>query len=115
MKRRLDGFIWIGLGISLLLALFLSPFASSSPDGLEKVAATKGFGEKGEGWSLWEHAPFKGYTLPGIKNERVSTGIAGLVGTLAVFFIAMGFGQLIRKSPSSSHSPPDLPLEGGST
>jgi cobalt/nickel transport protein len=105
MKARHKGFIWIGLGISLLLALFLalflSPFASSSPDGLERVAGMKGFGEKGEGWSLWRHAPFKDYTLPGIKNERVSTGIAGLVGTLAVFFIVMGLANLIRKPPSS--------------
>jgi cobalt/nickel transport protein len=38
MKNQLRGFLWIGLGVSLLLALFLSPFASSSPDGLEKVA-----------------------------------------------------------------------------
>jgi cobalt/nickel transport protein len=53
MKRRLEGWIWIGLGASLLVALFLSPFASSSPDGLEKVAETGGFKEKGEGWNLW--------------------------------------------------------------
>lgn len=99
MKARHRGFVWIGLGISLLLALFLSPFASSSPDGLERVAGTKGFAEKGGG-RLWEHAPFKDYRLPGIKNERVSTGIAGVVGTLAVFFIVMGLGNLIRKSPS---------------
>jgi cobalt/nickel transport protein len=98
MKTRHKGFIWIGLGIALLLALFLSPFASSSPDGLEKVADRKGFAEKGEGWSFWQHAPFKDYTLPWIKNERVSTGIAGLVGTLAVFFIAVGLGKLFRKS-----------------
>jgi cobalt/nickel transport protein len=101
MKTRHKGFIWIGLGISLLLALFLSPFASSSPDGLEKVAETKGFGEKGEGGGFWEYAPFKDYTLPGIKNEKVSTGIAGVTGTLAVFFIVIGLGHLIRKSPTS--------------
>ena len=32
-----------------MLALFLSPLASTSPDGLEKVAETKGFAEKGGG------------------------------------------------------------------
>ena len=101
MKARHKGFIWIGLGIALLLALLLSPFASSSPDGLEKVAETKGFAEKGEGGSFWEHAPFKDYILPGIKNEKISKGIAGLTGTLAVFFIVMGLGKLIRKSPPS--------------
>ena len=96
MKRRLDGFIWIGLGVSLLLALFLSPFASSSPDGLAKVAETKGFSEKGEGWKVWKYAPFSEYTIPWIKNEKVSTAFSGLIGTLAIFSIVMGVGKLIK-------------------
>lgn len=100
MKRRLDGFIWVGLGISLLLALFLSPFASSSPDGLEKVAEMKGFAEKGESWKLWRHAPFSDYAIPWIKNEKVSTALSGLIGTLAIFFLAFGLGKLIKKPTS---------------
>jgi len=98
MKRRLDGLIWIGLGVSLLLALFLSPFASSSPDGLEKVAETKGFLEKAEGWKFWKYAPFSEYAIPWIKNEKVSTALSGLIGTLAIFFMAMGIGKLIKRS-----------------
>lgn len=97
MERRLKGFIWIGLGISLLLALFLSPFASSSPDGLEKVAESKGFAEKGEGWKLWKYAPFSDYAIPWIKNEKVSTALSGLIGTLAIFLIAFGIGKIIKK------------------
>lgn len=100
MKRRLDGLIWIGLGVSLLLALFLSPFASSSPDGLEKVAKTKGFSEKGEGRKVWKYAPFSQYAIPWIKNEKVSTALSGLIGTLAIFFIAVGVGKLIKRSTS---------------
>jgi hypothetical protein len=99
MKRRLDGFIWIGLGISLMLALFLSPLASTSPDGLEKVAEMKGFAEKGGSWKFWKHAPLSDYTIPWIKNEKVSTALSGLIGTLAIFFIALGIGKLIKKSP----------------
>jgi len=100
MKRRLNGFIWIGLGISLLLALFLSPYASTSPDGLEKVAETKGFLEKGEGWKLWKHAPFSDYAIPWIRNEKVSTALSGLIGTLAIFFIAFGIGKMIKTNKS---------------
>lgn len=100
MERRLKGFIWIGLGISLLLALFLSPFASSSPDGLEKVAETKGFAEKAEGLSFWKYAPLPDYAIPWIKNEKVSTALSGLIGTLAIFFLAIGIGKIIRKSPN---------------
>ena len=98
MERRLKGFIWIGLGISLLLALFLSPFASSSPDGLEKVAETKGFAEKAKGSSFWKYSPLPDYAIPWIKNEKVSTALSGLIGTLAIFFIAMGVGKLIKRS-----------------
>jgi len=99
MKRRLNDFIYIGLGISLLVALLLSPFASLSPDGLEKVAETKGFSEKGEGWVFWKHAPFSDYTLTWIKNEKVSTALSGLIGTLAIFFIALGIGGMIKRIP----------------
>jgi cobalt/nickel transport protein len=102
MKRRLDGFIWIGLGISLLLALSLSPFASTSPDGLEKVAEMKGFSEKGEGWKLWKYAPLPDYGIPWIKNEKVSAALSGLIGTLAIFFIVLGIGRLVKKSPIKS-------------
>jgi len=96
-KRPLAGFVWVGLGIALLLALFLSPFASTSPDSLEKVAATKGLSEKGEGWKFWKHAPLSDYTLPWIKNEKVSTALSGLIGTLAIFFITIGIGKVIKK------------------
>ncbi len=107
MKSRLDGFILIGLGISLLLALFLSPFASTSPDGLEKVAEMKGFSEKGESWTFWKHAPLPDYAIPWIKNRKVSTALSGIIGTLAIFFIVFGLGRLFKKSPpnSSTNSP----------
>ena len=84
----------------MLLALFLSPYASSTPDSLEKVAKVKGFSDKGEGWKLWRYAPFSDYAIPWIKNEKVSTAFSGLIGTLAIFLIAMGIGRLIRKSPT---------------
>ena len=98
MKRRIDGFILVGLGICLLMALFLSHFASSSPDGLEKVAETKGFASKGEEWKFWKHAPLPDYEIPWIKNKNVSTSLSGLVGTLAIFLLVLGIGKLIKKS-----------------
>lgn len=96
MKGKLRGFILIGLGISLFIALFLSPFASSAPDGLEKVAAFKGFSEKSEGPQFWRYAPLLNYTFPWIKNEKVSTALSGLGGTLVIFFIVMGLGRLLK-------------------
>ena len=105
MKRRIDGFILVGLGICFLLALFLSPFASSSPDGLEKVAETKRFASKGEEWKFWKHAPLPDYEISWIKNKNVSTAISGLVGTLAIFLLALGIGRLIKKSPTKKVLP----------
>jgi cobalt/nickel transport protein len=98
MKRGLEGFVWIGLGIALLLALFLSPFASSSPDGLERVAEDKNFSGKGEAWRFWKHAPFRDYAAPWIKNERVSTALAGLIGTLAIFLVVFGVGTISTRN-----------------
>lgn len=99
MTRRFNGFIWIGLGISLLLALFLSPYASTAPDGLEKVAERGGFAEKGKNWQFWKYAPLPDYAIPWIKNKKVSTALSGLIGTLAIFFIALGIGKLIKNIP----------------
>lgn len=100
MKRRLDGIVLIGLGIALLLVLILSPFSSPSPDGLEKVAETKGFAEQGESWKFWKYGPLTDYAIPGVKNEKASTALSGLIGTLAIFFIALGVGKLIKKIPT---------------
>jgi cobalt/nickel transport protein len=100
MKRRLDGVVLIGLGIALLLVLILSPFSSPSPDGLEKVAETKGFAEQGESWKFWKYAPLTDYIIPGVKNGKASTALSGLIGTLAIFFITLGVGKLIKKIPT---------------
>ena len=75
--------IIIGIGIALFLAFFISPFASKSPDGLEKVAQTKGFIDK-EKEPLFL-TPFAGYQVKGIKSEKVSTPLAGVFGVILVF------------------------------
>jgi len=101
MKSQLKGFLWIGLGVALLLAIFISPFASSSPDGLEKVAEEKGFLEKEEASTLWRFAPISDYLIPGIENEKLATALAGLIGTVGIFMIAIGLGKILRKTKPS--------------
>jgi cobalt/nickel transport protein len=97
MKRRLDGFVWVGLGVALLVALFLSPFASTSPESLEKIAEAKRVSETTKAWKFWKYAPFSDYTLPWVKNTKISTALSGLAGTLAIFSITIGIAKLIRK------------------
>jgi len=71
----------------------LSPLASSSPDGLERVAEDKGF------LGLGQEAPFQiiaDYVFPGIENEAVATILAGLIGTLILFGVVYGIAWLLK-------------------
>ena len=82
----------IGL-IACLVVACLSPLASSSPDGLERVAENKGFIDLGQ------EPPFQiiaDYVFPGMENEALATIIAGLIGTLILFGIAYGVAQLLK-------------------
>ncbi|OIK01545.1 energy-coupling factor ABC transporter permease [Streptomyces colonosanans] len=68
-----------GLVTSLVLAGFVSFYASASPDGLEKVAADQGIDKKAQ-----EHAsadsPLADYGVKDIGNARLSGGLAGVIG-----------------------------------
>ena len=80
--------------IALLICLAvacLSPLASSSPDGLERVAEDEGF------INLGQDAPFRiiaDYVFPWIENEALATILTGIVGTLALFGVAYGVAWL---------------------
>ncbi|MFA5099776.1 MAG: PDGLE domain-containing protein [Candidatus Omnitrophota bacterium] len=92
--------IIVGLLAALLLALVVSPFASSFPDGLEKVAEDKGFLEKGEVQPVMT-APVPDYAWPGIKSEKLATSAAGVMGTLLVFGAAYGFAALLKRKETA--------------
>jgi len=87
--------IWIiGLVIAVALAI-LSPLASSHPDGLEWVAEQKGFLNVAKE-PLYQIIP--DYIMPGIGNEAVATIIAGIIGSLIVFGVALGVAHSRRHS-----------------
>ena len=82
----------IALIVCLVVAVF-SPLASSSPDGLERVAENEGF------IGLAQESPFQliaDYVFPGIENEAVATILAGLIGTLILFGVVYGVAWLVR-------------------
>lgn len=95
MDRKDTILIFLGLALSLFLVVFISPFASPQPDGLEKVAEQKGFLERGEGRTLWRSSPLPDYTAPVIKNKSLATGMSRLIGTLGIFLIAIGVARLV--------------------
>jgi cobalt/nickel transport system permease protein len=73
----------LGLAPSLGLALFLSPFACSWPDGLERVFAR--FGIEPAHARISMPSPFKGYTVPGLTGSLWGPSLAAGVGTLLAF------------------------------
>ncbi|MFF7360846.1 energy-coupling factor ABC transporter permease [Streptomyces sp. NPDC008125] len=78
-SRSTRGLLAAGLLTALALAGFVSYYASSSPDGLEKVAADKGIDRNVE-----EHAsadsPLADYGVKDVDDARLSGGLAGVIG-----------------------------------
>jgi len=108
MKPRYVGIIVAGLGIALFITLF-SPFASSHPDGLEKVAEDKGFLE------VADSPPYElisDYVFPWVDNEDLATVLSGIVGVLIVAAVVFAVGFLLTRA-SATQRP--TPRGGGSS
>lgn len=104
-------FALYGLLVSLALAVFVSPFASSSPDGLEKVAETHGFADRAAETPLVA-SPVPDYEMPGIGAAGVATAVAGLVGTVVVFGLSLLLARALvpsRVTRSDGNPPSDAP------
>jgi|GEM_PF-664463 len=90
--------IGTGLGIALIIAVLLSPWASQHPDGLDRVAQDLEFEHKAVSEPVAHRLPFyrvfDEYALRGVP-EAVATPLAGLFGTLAAFGLAWGIGKLV--------------------
>jgi hypothetical protein len=90
-------FTILALAVAIGLGAAASPFASASPDGLERVAEDKAFIDQGRLAPVQEDAPVPDYAFPGVGDERVATGLAGFAGTLVVFGIGFGVAALVRR------------------
>ncbi|WP_030745197.1 energy-coupling factor ABC transporter permease [Streptomyces sp. NRRL S-31] len=72
--------LWVtGLVTSLVLAGFVSFYASANPDGLEKVAHDKGIDAKAEKHASAD-SPLADYGVKDISDARLSGGLAGVIG-----------------------------------
>ena len=84
---------WLISLVACLAVACLSPLASSSPDGLERVAEDRGFVDLGQ------EAPYQiiaDYVFPGIENEALAAILAGIIGTLILFGVAYGVAWLVK-------------------
>jgi hypothetical protein len=86
---------WIAGYLIAIGLVILSPLASGSPDGLERVAEHQDFIEQAEepGYSI-----IPDYTFPGIENEALATIVAGVVGVTIMFALIYGASALMLRS-----------------
>ena len=94
-SSNLRMFLLGGLLVAIGLATLVSGFASSSPDGLNKVAEDHGFAASAKE-HLFENGPLAGYAVKGVNSDRLSTALAGLIGVLVTFGVGLALFALLR-------------------
>jgi cobalt/nickel transport system permease protein len=98
-------FVLAGLAVALILVFFVSPHASSSPDGLEKVAADTGIDR-----SVTDHtmadSPLADYSVDGVEDSSLGTGMAGIVGVAITFALGAGIVTVLKRSRLGKAPPP---------
>jgi hypothetical protein len=106
VKRRLrfTAFVLAGLAVAAALAFFVSPQASSEPDGLDRVATDEGFADQESNHAL-DDTPTAGYEVRGVDDDRLSTGLAGLIGVGVTFVLAGGVFLVVRRAGARRGSP----------
>ncbi len=93
-RRGVTDLVLYGGLVVLGLALFVSPFASRWPDGLEKVAATFGFDSR----AIVKPAvasPIAEYRVPGIGSLPAATAVAGAIGAAVVFLFSLVLARVL--------------------
>lgn len=98
----MDEKYWVyGLVIALIMGGIISNFASTHPDGLERVAIDtleeSGIEELTEGKEV-VNSPMSDYMAPGIENEALSASIAGVTGVLIVFLMVISMGKILKRN-----------------
>jgi len=97
MRTSTRLFVVLALAVSVGLATAVSPFASSAPDGLNRVAEDHAFAGRAKLHAVQRDSPVPGYAFPGIADERVAKGVAGFIGTLGVSALGFGAAAVLRR------------------
>jgi hypothetical protein len=87
------------LGLLLAAAVIaglLSYYASTSPDGLNRVAQDQGISSLADPRHA-DGSPFAGYSTKGVDDERLSVGLAGLVGVSITFLVSGAIFLAVRR------------------
>ena len=86
----------VGFALSLVLAGGVSYYASSHPDGFEKSAGEIGFLDTAKESPL-KDSPLAEYGVAGVENERISGGLAGVIGVASTAAISFGIFYGLRR------------------
>ncbi|GAB1692021.1 PDGLE domain-containing protein [Krasilnikovia sp. M28-CT-15] len=109
MSKRLGWFLVGGLLVALLLAGVVSSFASSSPDGLDATArqgcTVDANGDITGGTCMAQReqahqmadSPLADYSIRGIGNTYLSTGLSGVAGVLITFALGGSLFWVARR------------------
>jgi cobalt/nickel transport protein len=88
--------IILGFAASLVLAGGVSYYASSHPDGFEKSAGEIGFLDTAKESPL-KGSPLAEYGVAGVENDRLSGGLAGVIGVASTAAISFGIFYTLRR------------------
>ncbi|HET6627087.1 MAG TPA: PDGLE domain-containing protein [Nocardioidaceae bacterium] len=109
---RTRSFVLVGVLVALLLAGVVSFYASSSPDGLERVAEDHGFAK-----TAGEHdtgdSPLADYSTKGVDDARLSGGLAGVTGAVVVLLLAGGLAWTVRRRGAPSRDDDNQDSQSG--
>lgn len=122
--RRAGWFVFGGLVVTLLLAGWVSNYASPHPDGLDSAAAEgcvrndqdEIIGGTCPALAAKDHeldgSPLADYGVRGLGHGFVSTGLAGVTGVLVTFALGTGLFWLVRRRAAPSPGPDTGPSAG---
>jgi len=105
-SRRTQLFVLGGLLVAVVLAGIVSFYASSDPDGLSKVSEDEGFAQSEKDHRLGD-SPLADYSTKDVDNDRLSGGMAGVIGVGVTFVVAGGLTLLVRRRGQSSEASDD--------
>ncbi len=96
MSRSVRNWVRGTLALIAVLVVAAAIWASSDPDGLERVAEDLGFSDAGRepGFQI-----LPDYTIPGLDGAA-STIVAGLIGVVVVFLVMLVLGRLLARRSS---------------
>ena len=94
------------LVLTLLLAGVASYYASTHPDGLERVAEQMGFADRAKD-PPDGGGPMGDYRVDGVDSPRLAGGLAGVIGVVVTLVLAGGLGHVVRRRRPDHDADPD--------